>query len=439
MALTIFPWPRVAERSSEFTLTVDGKPVDLLVAADGAVAIWDGDQPVQVAITLRWPLPGERKAMVQPARYGITPTWEGERLVFTLAGPGEAVVVIAGLPKLYLLYHHPLELPPAQGTPGVRFFEAGQFYEAGLVKLAPGETLWLAGGAILHGAIRIEGAHGAMVRGRGIVDNRYFLRGGAEPCQNPVLVADADDVLIEGITCIEPQTWTVKTANATRTRIENVRIIGNQSASDGIDITGSRDVVVRGCFVRSDDDCLAVKSVEYRATPGVHDWCRDVENILFEGCLLDKHGGGSAMELGHEFRCAHVRGITFRDIDVLACHRFGSVFSIRHCDDALIEEVLYEDIRVDHHYNELIGFRIIRSRYSKSAERGRVRGVTLRRIRVAESIYNAGYTVSHIGGWDEAHGFEGVLLEDVEFGGHPVRGPDDLDLYVKYCRGLEFR
>jgi hypothetical protein len=161
--------------------------------------------------------------------------------------------------------------------------------------------------------------------------------------------------------------------------------------------------------------------------------------VRVEDSALLSYGGGSAMELGHEFRCERVRNVAFRRMDILGVHQYGSAFSIRNCDAALIENVLYEDIRVEHHYNELIGFRIIKSRYSKSPTRGRVRGVTLRRVQVDLTPHNPGYSLSHLGGYDADHAFEDVLFEDFRYGGQRVARPDDFDLYVKHTRGLVFR
>jgi len=439
MSLTIFDWPRVAARSPDYTLHVNGQTVELLTAIDGAVAIWDGEGPVEIEVRLRDRQLLERSVRVLPLRYGVEVERSASGFRFHLPGPSDAVIEVDDFPTLYLFYGQPLANSPHPGDPGVRILEAGRFHDLGLVRVGPGETLWIEGGAILHGAVRAENASGCRIGGRGIIDNRYFRRGSGQGHRNAILIADSEEVQVEGLTCIEPQTWTVKTANAAHVDIHHVRVVGDLQASDGIDITGSRHVRVSHCFVRSNDDCLAVKSVEYHWPEKRRDWCQDVEDILFEHCLLYKFGGGSAMELGHEFRCESVRDITFREIDVLAAHRFGSVFSIRNCDGATIENVLYENIRIDHHYNELIGFRIIRSRYSQSETRGHVRNVQLRHVAIQETPFNAGYTVSHIGGWDEGHVFENIGIEAMTFGGRPVRHPDDIDLYTKYCHNLTFR
>jgi len=37
---------------------------------------------------------------------------------------------------------------------------------------------------------------------------------------------------------------------------------------DGIDVVGSEDVSISNCFVRSNDDCVAIKAVDYQHEAG---------------------------------------------------------------------------------------------------------------------------------------------------------------------------
>jgi len=42
--------------------------------------------------------------------------------------------------------------------------------------------------------------------------------------------------------------------------VKNVKLLGYRANSDGIDICNSRDVTVDGCFIRTLDDLIVVKS-----------------------------------------------------------------------------------------------------------------------------------------------------------------------------------
>ena len=45
-----------------------------------------------------------------------------------------------------------------------------------------------------------------------------------------------------------------------RVSVMNLKILGYRANSDGIDIYSSRDVAVQGCFIRTVDDLITVKS-----------------------------------------------------------------------------------------------------------------------------------------------------------------------------------
>lgn len=85
-------------------------------------------------------------------------------------------------------------------------------------------------------------------------------------------------------------------------------------------------------------------------------------------CVLHSYLGGSALETGHELHCSEVRGVVFRDIDILAVHDFGAALAIHNADHALVTDILYEDIRVEHHWIAAIDLRVIKTRYSATPE-----------------------------------------------------------------------
>lgn len=430
-------WPRILPREHRLTLRVDDQPVEILAWSSGcfARAAVSGAATVDVAIPAGF---DRAEVVVRPLSRSIAVTRRPDGLSLPISGPGDLVVEIDGLPQLTLIIDAPAAEIPA--GPKVRRFAGSQVHEVGLLEVGAGETVFLEDGAVLRGAIRAEYADGARICGRGLIDNRYFERGRG-PAHNPVLVSNSRNVTVSEILLIEPQTWSLKIAGCEDCVVEKARILGDLNASDGIDIVGSSRIQVRGCFVRSNDDCLAVKAVEY----GTGDdperrrrWCADCHDIDFGDCILYSYGGGSAMEIGHEFRCDLVENVRFHDIDILAVHQYGSAFSIRNADGAVIRNVTYERIRVEHHYNELIGFRILRSRYSRSAEPGRAENIVLRDCDIAISIYNPGYTVSHCGGPAPGRSFHGVRFDQVRLNGKVATCIEDLDLYTRHATDISF-
>lgn len=173
-------------------------------------------------------------------------------------------------------------------------------------------------------------------------------------------------------------------------------------------------------------------------SPNGVDWRGNVENVTARGCVLWNAEAGNALEIGHELQAGHIRAIRFEDIDIICVHGHGAPFSIHNGDRATVEDVVYENIRVEHHFDKLIDFRIIRSRYNLDEQRGQVRSITLRNIDVIESIYNPGYTISIIGGWDANHTIEGVRFENFRLGGRHITTPEGLPLYTCHCKDITF-
>jgi hypothetical protein len=138
-------------------------------------------------------------------------------------------------------------------------------------------------------------------------------------------------------------------------------------------------------------------------------------------------------------RTSSIRNIRFTNCDILGVHGYGGVFGIHNADHATVSDVLYENIRVEHYYNKLIDLKVIKSMWGKDPERGQIRNVVFRNIDVTQSIYNSGYSMSLIGGYDSTHTVENILFENFRLNGGKVTNADQLELYVKQAKDIRFR
>ena len=436
MSVHTYSWPRSFHRSKEWRLHVNGDPVDILHSTCGAFVILDGDEAIDVQLEAIVHPSAINSATLKPLRHQIDTSINDRCISFRLPQSMDVAIDVPGIGDVFIFYGAGAKPAPSPDDPKVHYYAAGQVYEVGQLEIKADETLYVEGGAVLRGAILFAQSHNAQAYGRGIVDNTYFKRGCAEGTRNAFLAEHSKNITLSELTFVESNTWTVKTAACQGVHIDGVRILARLNAADGIDITGTEDALVEHCFVRSGDDCFAVKSVEYGRPGPRTDYCVDVANVRFQHCVAYSYGGGSALELGHEFRCTSVKNISFEDIDVLAVHDYGAALSISHCDDALIEDVFYKNIRIEHHYHELIGFKIVRSEYKPSEERGHVRNVQLEDIFVSVQACNHGYSCSHIGGWDDDHAFEDIRISNMHYGEVAVKHLDDFDCYTKYARNI---
>ena len=293
----------------------------------------------------------------------------------------------------------------------------------------------------MRGCIRAINTRGVKIHGRGILDGSFYKRG--RDGTRSIVIEGSEDALIEDIVMIEPSGWMIVIAASRNVTVRGVRQIGIHVATDGVDIVGSRDVLVENCFLHNNDDCVAIKAGTYwikEPRECTMLWNDPVENILVQGCIFANDRAGNVVEIGHELSTAHVRGVTFRDCDVLHCHGNGAVFAIHNCDAAEVSGILYENIRVEHYWEKLFDVRVMASMWGRDPVRGRIRDITFRGIRVAHSAQNAGYSTSVIGGWDAEHPVEKVAFEDISFNGRPVTSLDgELEVFTRHAHGISIR
>ncbi len=435
-------WPREMLRSGDYVVRANGKPIEVLATPVASFAPFVVDGPVQIEIELIGPAAeaaaADLEPVVRPRRLGVEAGLDDGVVRFDLPGPADVFVELPGLPTLLLFVDGPEEDDaPDRDDPNVMYFGGGVLHEVGVLELEAGRTLYIESGAVVRGLVRAKGAAGVTVRGRGILDGSG-QRGVETPYgrQRLCYFESCDHLLVRDLIMIEPPAWTLHLSMCRDAAVEHVRQITHGGGSDGVDVVGCRRVSVRDCFLRNGDDCLVVKAV-HPQSPREPGSAPDCGEIVFERCSLMNIGGGNSMEIGHELRCGTVGPVVFRDCDVLCVHGHGAVFSIHNGDAAVVEDVLWENIRVEHHYEQLIDFRVIKSRYSAEEEPGSIRNITLRDIDVTQSKFNPGYSISTIGGYDAAHPVRGIRIENLRYDGERISGPDaPLDLLCRHVEDL---
>lgn len=339
------------------------------------VVVETTDGPVEVEIKL---LNEEAtSAVVRPLSLGIEPEVQDGVVRFTADVPAQVVVEFNGQVEgaLHLFLNAPEEDAPQEGDENVRWFGPGIHEEREIIP-EDGETIYLAQGCILRGSIHATGAKNVTVCGPGIISGSTFDR--FADTLVPFDFVECENITIRGVTVLDPSAWTLNLYKCENVTVEDVKIIGARSNSDGITIQSCKHVSVRDCFVRSWDDSLVVKGYD-----------GDVSDITFENVIIWTDLAQSC-EIGYETRADVIENITFRDITVL--HNFHKpVLSIHNSDNALVQNVLYENIIVeDAQMGEgdgqpfLIDLTTTKSQWSQSKERGNIRNVTIRNLQVLD-------------------------------------------------------
>jgi len=316
-------------RSTAFTVTVNGRPVDVAhAAANYEFVSFDVTGPVDVAITAAEPGFWDRGVDIQPWRLGLRPIRQGRTIRFRLSAPAKLSI---SRPGDFLNYAHMLFLfagtptPPPPSGPGVRILDAGIHRES--LNPKSGETLYLAPGAYIFGSLNLWKVDGVKVLGRGTI----VYEGSQDPnndegwMQKPdwhcIGALEARNVEIDGLTCIvRARTWSIQMKDSNKFVYDDLRVIGGNPGNanqDGMDWLGGGDTIVRDSFFRASDDVFAMQgnwdgyTDEEMTRPG-----HDVQNILIEHSELST-SISNIVRAGWPRKVYNSRNFTLRDSDIL--------------------------------------------------------------------------------------------------------------------------
>ncbi len=456
-AARVAPAPAGETLSSNYTVKVDGQPAPVYVArvapADPALrwkamddkansadffetaafAMFDMQGPVTVTVTCPQPI---RSVKVLPASFGLKPEVQDHTLTLRLTEPKPVTVEVNGnwVGALHLFANPPEAPAPRPGDRNVLYYGPG-IHEVSHQVVSDNQTVYVAAGAVVRGVIRpdekyrISGYSGLRTysptfllkgtniafRGRGIVDGTAC----STHARN-LLAVQGRDILIEGVVLRDSSTWTIPIRQSDRVTVRNAKLIGYRANSDGIDICSSRDVTVEGCFIRTLDDLIVVKT-DQRQGPA--------RRIVARNCVLWNEVA-HALSIGAELR-EDVDDVLFADCDVI--HDRGREWTLRvyHCDSARISNIRFENLRIEES-PRLISLWIGKAFWTRDAERGRIEGVVFKDIQAAAEPLRV-----ELKGFDEGHAVERIVFENVTVNGRPL-APADVKTNA-FVRGVVVR
>lgn len=278
--------------------------------------------------------------------------------------------------------------------------------DSALVRLKDNQTLYLASGAIVKAGVIVSG-NNVNICGRGIIDGNEFVWG--KGARNMVLIK-GNNVTVRDVIIRGGATWTMPIRNCNHVTIENVKILGGRAQNDdGINPCNAQDVRINNCFIRTDDDCLALK--------GTTSDNLSVERITVENTIL---WGDRAriFLLGHESRATYMRDIVFRNIDIV--HFSMTAFLLEPGEEMKLQNVLFENFRINGEgQKELIRLKPTINQYMKLKAPGHISDVTFRNINVTGKVPGE-YSIQ-IAGYDDKHIVSGITMSGISISGEKVK------------------
>lgn len=356
-SLMTYPAPSGAALNNTFTVQVRANggawqnvdAYDVVVQMNSpshaSFAYFDTDGPVDVQVTYNGTI---TSAAVNPASKGITPAINGNTMTFTIPGPTKLSVEVNGDASHNLhLFANPVDVnPPSPTDPNVIYVGPGYYNQD--YRVPSGKTLYLAGGAVVHGAIYMDGTTNAKLMGRGVIDRPFDRAISLDSATGAVV----DGIIVKNYASGGNGGCFMNIGNSSNITINNAKGFGNTRWSDGIDVFTSTNVTINDMFIRSGDDSIAIYGPREN---GGHVYMGDVQNVNVTDSILwpEKahsinigfHGEPSLPGGG-----ANLDSISFKDIDILTYNPATAGLSlpigIGIANGNMLTNVYFEDIRI---------------------------------------------------------------------------------------------
>jgi len=308
----------------------------------------------------------------------------------------------------------------------------------GELSVESGETVYIAGGAIVYGSIRAaDPSYKVMsditIRGRGILsgdmrETHPYTHPDRDNAKGMIFLGLVNDATIEGIILHNTVKWNVHFHYCNRIETRNLKILSWTINSDGINPSVSSDILIDDCFIRNHDDCVSIKLSWFQGAiqpPGA-------KNITIRNSVFWTDQG-RAILIGPELASTmdkKVENIAVKNMDILYTENYSSantdwakgVLAINAGDDVTVRNVLYEDIRVDElgKATNLVTINMVKTPYSAS-EGKRVENIRFNRVAL-----NSKPTIDNfIHGYSTDRIISGVYFTDLIIEGDYVSNPEE--------------
>ena len=417
-----YPSPSGFEMNPDFTVEVsaDGKdwqtapsyPVKVaksLASGNGTeIASWTAfDFEGRIYVRVRYNRGDVRTSKVRPLSYGIGHRVEGNTLLFTLERPCNiSVEVNDDIFRNLHLFANPIDeyKPKNLKDPNLIYFGPGVHRLPGdSLQVASGQTVYVAGGAVVFGTIQVHGVKDVKVLGRGRVHPEDRGAG--------ISIRNSKHVFVDGLV-----TTQCPTGGSDDVTIHNVKAISSYGWGDGMNVFASSNVLFDGVFCRNSDDCTTVYGTRLGFTGPSKNvtmqnavlWA-DVAHPIFIGI----HGNADKPEI--------LENLNYVNIDILDHQEkqlnYQGCLAINAGDNNLIRNVRFEDIRIENfRQGQLVNLRIFfNEKYCKAPGRG-IENVVFKNV----SYTGDRAEISVIEGYDAQRKVRNIRFENLRINGRII-------------------
>jgi polygalacturonase len=271
--------------------------------------------------------------IIRPKSRNLKADVSGRNLTLTISKPQKLYIEINGFPHL-AIFANPLEVnPPKRSDPAVVYFAPGA-HHPGTITLKSNQTIYIAGGAIVYANVRGDDLQNVKITGRGCL-------------QGNVKISKTTNLEVNGVFIRNTKGWSNTLTDCHHSVYKNVKVFGYEAiySVDGINPVSCKDFTIDDCFMRCRDDCVAIKSIDYKLS---------VDSIKVINSVMVGWANSDGVTIGFELNGGPVQNILVKNCDILYARGNGrtgghSAFSIVCDGPAHVQNIRYEDIRVEEH------------------------------------------------------------------------------------------
>jgi hypothetical protein len=265
------------------------------------------------------------------------------------------------------------------------------------------------------------------IRGRGILDGSdWAWRKG--PIGNLIAIRNSQNVEISGVTLRGSSHWSIVPMDSQNVTVRNVKLCNSRVQNDdGINPCNSQDVLITDCFIRSDDDCIALKGLDYRGDNS------NVERITVENSTLwcDR---ARIFLLGHESRAKYMRHVTLRNLDIV--HFSMTAFLLEPGEDMKLENIRIENIRVHGEGQQSFArLKPVVNQYMRKKVPGFIKNVRFENVRITGT---QGDYLVQLDGADAEHDVSDVTFRHVQILDAPLTRESAQVRIGQHVKAVEF-
>lgn len=301
----------------------------------------------------------------------------------------------------------------------IAFTEPG-FYRMEQTELQSHTIVYLAEGVFLETRFHAADAKDIRIFGNGI------LHCAETPSNSPLNFERCEDVEVRGITILGKRRWNCRVHACRNVVIEDFKVLADEIWSDGIDLVGGENVLIRHIFIKNEDDCICIKS-SYAKEGNFQGF--DVRNVLVENCVFWNGPRGNSMEIGYETNNSVVEKVMFRDVDII--HRETQehkhnrcIISIHNSGNAAIRDIIYENI-----YAESTDEKFVQIAHMYQPDWGQGRGsmenITIRNLTLAGGEIRDSKVSSFAPGETEPRITRNITFENLVILGDAIKSYED--------------